>query len=227
MKALYRIFTTFFLLVSTLLYGQDLVVVSPEGEYYVMSVEPEETFSNVIEQINTRFSSLPLDNIYVAGNVNEIWIDKGGKKPRDYNKAVSSKEKKEISYIVNTLAKSSLAKIATSRSSLKKSGDKVDRVHPLRFLMCCFTDEELKAGVHAIKERGWIWKEFFGGLSESLTEESSLNNLRIEQILDFAANVGINPNYIIAPIQQRQWSAFMDALLLHLPRQGNPDRYDM
>ena len=53
--------------------------------------------------------------------------------------------------------------INRNKDYLKKIGDQVQHVHPLRFLMCIFTDEKMKASVAALKCRtfGWIWKGFF------------------------------------------------------------------
>lgn len=147
---------------------------------------------------------------------------------RDYSVAVTASEKANIGYIVTTLGHSVLAKIATSRSSLKKAGDKINHIHPLRFLMCVFTEEEFKAGFHGIYSRGGrIWNQFFDGLKNSLNEEASRDNMRLEFIQDFAGAVGVDVNQILSSIANQQWNDFIQVLLVQIPRKGNPDRYDM
>lgn len=146
---------------------------------------------------------------------------------RDYNIPVTAAEKADLAYIANTLGQSSLAGIATSKSSLKKAGDRIDHLHPLRFLMTIFTDEELKADISAIRSRGWIWDKFFDGLEGSLREESKKDNIRQEFITDFAHVVGINASLIEPAIQEKKWKEFVDILIDVIPRAGNPGRYNM
>jgi hypothetical protein len=146
---------------------------------------------------------------------------------RDYSVPVTADEKADLAYITSTLGRSSLAGIASSKSSLKKAGDRIDHLHPLRFLMTIFTDEELKADISAIRSRGWIWDKFFDGLEGSLKDESKRDNIRPEFIEDFANTVGINPGLIQPAIQEKRWKALVNILIDAIPRTGNPGRYNM
>jgi len=146
---------------------------------------------------------------------------------RDYNQPVTKKEKQDLSYIINSLSQDSLISLAKSKSSLKKTGDRIDHLHPLRFLITVFTSEELKAGVHGIRDRGWVWDEFLSGLTGSLSTESSKNNMKNEYILDFAQRVKIDPNLILPSIQQGQWKNFIHILIDSIPRQNDPNRYNI
>lgn len=147
---------------------------------------------------------------------------------RQYQTPVSKKDKEKIRYIVTTLGFESTAKIATERSDLKKTGKEINHIHPLRFLMTVFTDEELKAGVHGIRGRmiGWIWSEFLDGLVKSLDEENAKQNMKMEYIQDFAKTVNIDVNVILPSIQQKKWSDFVNLLIDRIPRKNNPNRYD-
>lgn len=147
--------------------------------------------------------------------------------PRNYDVPLSKQDREDISYIVTSLAKYSWTELLCHRSSIKKAGARVDPVHPLRFLECIFTSEELKAGVHAIRDRKRIWKEFSSGLFESLELESKRDNLTPAQVLDFSNSLGINSAKINQNIQKRRWTELVDQLIELLPRQGNPGRYDM
>jgi hypothetical protein len=145
---------------------------------------------------------------------------------RDYNVPVTKSEKDDLTHIVHTLARSSLAKLGTSKSSLKKVGDRIDHLHPLRFLTIIFTDEELKADIRVIRTRSWVWDTFFEGLADSLQEESKNNNILPEYIEDFSKNVGIDPNLITPSIQARKWKELVNILIDKVPRSGDPGRYE-
>lgn len=204
----------------------EVIICLPSYEKITLQINPHDTFDDICKQAELIMGS---DNHhkktivfnYEANTASKILF-------RDYNLKISKKEKQDIAFIVTTLGRSSLKKIWDAESSLKKAGDRVDHVHPLRFISCIFSDEELKVGLLQVRERtGLISKKFFNGLYDSLTAEADLDNLRIEYIQDFAANLNIDSNAIVGPIQQRDWKGLIDTLIILLPRSGNPNRYDM
>lgn len=148
---------------------------------------------------------------------------------RNYDIPVDPKEKKDLAFILNTLARSSLIHIASSkvRASLNKAGDRIDHLHPLRFLMTIFTSEELKADISVVRNRSWVGSRFYEGIETSLQEESGKNNLLPYQIADFARNVGISVDLITPSIQAKRWKEFVNILVDNIPRQGDTGRYDM
>jgi hypothetical protein len=146
---------------------------------------------------------------------------------RDYSEEVTDQEKENIAYIVKTLGNKSLPKIYREKEALKKAGDKIDHVHPLRFLMTIFTNEELKAAICNIRESRWVWGEFKKGLFNSLKDESKNKNMNDEYIQHFATTVHINPALINPPINRSDWDGLISTLIKNVPREGNPNRYDM
>lgn len=155
---------------------------------------------------------------------------KAAKAPnRQYAASVTPKEKEKIRYIVTTLGHQSIPHITSARSNLKKTGSQINHIHPLKFLITVFTDEEIKAGIHAIRGRaiGWIWDEFAEGLIKSLKEETANQNMKMEYIQDFANTIRLNINLILPSIQQGKWLEFINILIDNVPRQNDPRRYDM
>jgi glycyl-tRNA synthetase beta subunit len=147
--------------------------------------------------------------------------------PRDYYAHVSTEEKADIAYIVRTLANTSLIKILNHKSSLESAGQRVEHLHPLRFLQVIFTDEELKACMLNLQGKSWVWSDFLEGITSSLTKEAAADNLKQEHIKDFAKRVNIDVKLINPPLKKRDWEKFVDILIENVPREGNPDRYDM
>ena len=146
---------------------------------------------------------------------------------RDYYAEITPIEKEFIAFIVSTLGNKSLTKIWKEKSSLKKAGDKIDHIHPLKFLSVIFSDEQLKVAIANLKESRWVWNEFKSGLYSTLTEELANENISEEHILDFADQLDIDVALITPSITQADWDEFFSVLIKNVPREGNPDRYDM
>lgn len=146
---------------------------------------------------------------------------------RDYSYPASDDEKELIAFIVTTLGNKPLTKIYREKDALKKAGDKIDHIHPLRFLEVVFTDEELKASIANIRESRWVWGEFKKGLFNSLKDETKNRNVTSEYIADFANTVNIDPQLIVPYFLQLDWDGLIFALIKNVPREGNPTRYDM
>jgi hypothetical protein len=218
----------------------EVVVTPTSGESYVMDVEPTAPFLDVVEQIQNKLltssSVNTVNSIKMENNDISISYDIGfpsifatkGKSigPRNYGLPVSATEKENIRYIIRSLAKYNWAQLAKEEPSLKKAGDKINHIHPFRFLQCVFTDEELKVGLFVIRNKSLVWGQYFDGLKDSLNDESNLNNL-VQFTPDFANNVGINIYSILPYAQTRQWGLLIDTLINTIPRQGNPDRYNL
>jgi len=146
--------------------------------------------------------------------------------PRSYNESLSANEKKQIDYIISTLGNDSLLSIAKSRGELKRSGEHLERIHPLRFLEFTFEDEKLRVALQNMSKRNWVWKEFFDGFKRSLEEENSRGNL-LQHVPNFAAKLKIDPSAITPYVKEKKWKEFFNALFKLRPRGGNFERYDM
>lgn len=216
------------LLLFQCVHAQEVTVVSDKGESISLDVssylplqhifnEASDYFANSGEQFDVYIANVHMQNHSLSASVG-----------RNYDQPPTEQQKQDISYIVKTLGSASMPSLLKNKSSLKKAGDRIDQVHPLRFLEVLFSTEELKAAAHAVRKRTtFVWGEFFDGLKNSLEEESRRNNMTDAQIIDFSHRVGIDPNKIRGAIQQHQWQQFYDILIREIPRQGNPGKYNM
>ncbi len=224
------------------------VMVEVAGGYEVfMEMEPDETLLNLQEQIALELN-LPIDEqtVIVKGSAytleEGVWYDQGYEitearrgnsrkatsEPRNYQAKLAPKEKKDISFIVTSLASKSYASLLMLKPSLDAAGERINHVHPLRFLMAIFTDEELKVGIRKIHSNGgMIWGDFSGGLKESLAEEAQRGNLTDACVKDFAKQIGIDSAIIFPAIRNQKWNDFIVTLIKKVPRKGDSDRYDM
>lgn len=146
---------------------------------------------------------------------------------RSYENGATKEEKSNIAFIVKTLGFESVISIGKEKSSLERTGKKIDHVHPLIFLKTVFTDEELKAGIAAIRDRvSWVKNGFFDGLYESLNDEAERDNL-MQHVTDFAKKVKINEGLIRSSLEKKKWKEFVSILIDNIPREKDPNRYNM
>ena len=241
----------FALLASLLLGGsypqnglsKTLTLINSMGESTSLDVSETEQFSAVLDRIQSFYdenlaleasqtstnegSSIGNPNFDFEMSAAGITLRAKQTVRRDYETAVTEPEKKDLTYIVTSLANDSLISLGTSKSSLKKAGDRIDHIHPFRFLMTVFTDEKLKAGAHAIRDRGgWVWEGFIDGLTGSLKEEAARLNL-LQFAPDFAQKVKIDLALILPSLEQGKMTEFVNVLIDKIPREINPNRYDM
>jgi hypothetical protein len=143
---------------------------------------------------------------------------------RDYKVAVKNENKKDMIYILTALAYDSLISIGLSSSSINKAGDRIDHLHPYRFLMTIFTDQELIAAVHAIRDRGGLpWSGFLDGITGSLTEEMAKDNV-LQFTKDFAKKIKIDAALIFPSLKQEKWVDFVNILIDNVHRDIDPNR---
>ncbi len=211
--------------------GSEVVVHTHQGESFVLEVDPQETVQLLFEKIiamsegYTRECTIefPLED-----RIERIAKRQGGTfgYARDFYSELTPQERADIRFILTTLANKSVFAIAKSKSALEAAGDRVDHVHPLRFLATVFSDEEMKVCIRNIRGKGWIWSEFSNGIKDSLKSETHIGNILDHHILQFGEEVGVSYQLIAPSLQQLQFDEFIDLLIIHIPRQGNPDRYD-
>lgn len=222
------------LLIFQSVQAQEVTITSNKGETISLDVNSHLPLQHILNEASQYLASADHYNIYVA-NVERESESLSAKVGRDYNQPATPQQRQDIAYIIKMLGTASSVTLGIKQGSLDKAGDRILTVHPLRFLEVVFTDEELKASAHAVRQRSTfnVWNRFFTGTKDkpglkiSLDEEFMQGNLTDEQVIDFSKNVGINPNLIISPIHNRDWQTFYDTLLKEIPRQGNPGRYNM
>lgn len=212
------------------LFASEIVVNTDAGETFVFDVDPDESLG----VLQDRISSITDDTAYIVAVPprKKFWKKKAAKQgglleyPRDYYGEVSPQLLKDIRYLVATLANKSLVTITYLKSDLEEIGDRINVIHPLRFLAAIFTDEEMKVGMRNMRGRGWIWNHFLKGTSDCLSSEASIDNVKDEYIIDFAQTVELDVDRIYPSILAHKWAEFVDILIAEIPRKGDHDRYD-
>lgn len=219
-----------------------VVIENDQGENFVIEINEDDTFLNVVNSIEglSLREMNPVEGNFEASedftftvrrvsrevSFNEMLAKKFMVEPRSYAYGIKPSECADITYIVKTMANSSLPKIKIAESSLKKAGERIDHLHPFYFLSCIFTSEELKVCMRNLHGRAWVWKEFLKGIVTSLEEENGKGNV-LQFAEDFAKRVKVDVNAIMPILQAGRWERFVDTLIEIVPREGGSDRYNM
>jgi hypothetical protein len=225
---------------------------APDGDQYLLDItspaavsEVKETLQDVLGCIEGNFllesegEWLEEEELFFPYPGQEVWIEAdpcdecepSAKKTsagyRDFFKPVTESEKKDLHFIMKTMATKSLTSLLKYKSQLEAAGERIDHIHPLRFLETVFSDEELKVYLHNIRKgNSWIKGEFFKGIKNSLQEEMNLGNLTDEMVFDFCFQFEIDPNLLLGHIHNHKWDDLIKTLIVHIPREGDSDRYD-
>lgn len=203
-------------------YGEEVIVISEDQpfcevvDYLAMNLSDNNAMPRKIQM------DVYLDNdriLMKAASNNHV--------NRDYNSAWRQNDMEDLTFILGTMAKSSLISIATQRSSLKRAGERIDHLHPLRFMEMIFSNEELKAYVAAVRNKSFVWKEFLRGIVGSLEDESKNKNLTSEQLKDFSKRTNVDLSPLMPLIKEKKWKEFVNQLIDNVPRDGDTKRYDM
>lgn len=147
---------------------------------------------------------------------------------RRYDKKPTAQDVRDIRYIVENLADHSPVWIGLHVGALKGAGNRIESVHPIRFVEVIFTDESMKVGIRNLRARGGrYWSEFMDGLRRSFAEERARGNIQPCQVEALAEAVGIDPCVIMPAVMSGQWDNVLYLLIEYVPRKGNPNRWNM
>jgi hypothetical protein len=198
-----------------------------DNETFFFAVNEEDSIAMIKKNI-AAITGYSLENHSLSVDISNEVQAKSYTGHRNYYEGATDSDRKELYFIMKTLALKSLLELAKYKSKLEKAGEHIDHLHPLNFLAEIFSDEELKAYLHAIKKRGsYIWDKFFHGLTTTLNEESKLNNMSLPFLVDFSSRLGIDIQIIQIAYEKRDWNEFVKLLIANIPRDGDADRYDM
>lgn len=203
------------------------VHVSTETEEHVLDFQPNETLQTVFEVVQglveeeklIRMDFLEKDGEFV---IKAYSCSKAA--ARDYNAAVTADQKKDINFILKTLANASLTKIGKQKSSLEKAGSRIESIHPFKFLETIFTDEELIVCIRNLQGRSKLWPQFRDPLISSLNAESAAGNLT-PYVQDLATTVKVDITGISSDVESKNWSGLISDLIALVPRTGDSNRY--
>lgn len=224
--------------------GGELHLITSTHEHVVVDVLSQEQIGG-IKALIADCMGLPDTNMMMIHN-GKMLVDQESVKPyvgeevfvakaasnfmpnfRDYYAPLASNEKETIRYILTTLANKSLFSLPKCRSSLQAAGNKVEHLHPLKFLLYAYSDEELKVCMGVIQGRSFVWREFISNFADSLQKEVVRGNITSEHLHHFAETVHVKVDIIAPHANSSDWVKFVKTLNAYVPRANTQNRYNM
>jgi hypothetical protein len=149
-------------------------------------------------------------------------------KPRNFWTPLTAKEKDDITYILRTLSNQTLLKINSNKSALKGAGDRIEHLHPLKFLTFVFSNDELIVCMRNLQGRTWVWSEFLEGVIDSLKNEYTIGNILDEHVQELIVQSRVSdPAAISSHVHNQSWGTLINTLISVVPRKTEGNRYDM
>jgi hypothetical protein len=119
-----------------------------------------------------------------------------------------------INEIISTIATKNKAYLLWHESQLRKLGDEVQHVHPLKFLSVILADVYLKSCLEKFRHDYFKWHGFYGDLQKALNAHSDLGTVQT-YFNDFAKSVGVAPESIRKYADKREWVDMIDYIIAH------------
>lgn len=100
------------------------------------------------------------------------------------------------------------------QSRLRKLGEEIKHVHPLKLLGCLFSRADMRRYMENIYEDFFKWSNFFEGFEASVKTEIIKKNLKI-YLNGFAAEVNIPPNKLKPFFDSDDWRGLIKYLIYY------------
>ncbi len=119
-------------------------------------------------------------------------------------------DQRKIHTLIHNMGTLSLPRLFTMQSEMKRIGDDIQNVHPLRFLGYIFQHPQLPNNMETISNNPFKWSPFIQGLAENFNRDAS--NLP-ECKIGFARTLNINPADIEPFFASSNWEGMVKFLI--------------
>jgi hypothetical protein len=135
------------------------------------------------------------------------------KEVESYDQLICTQDDKDTIYeIISTIAENGKLTLLFKQTDLRDLGEKIDHLHPLKFLTSIFTNPKLKVDMVNVFDDFFKRAGFMEGLGPNLTKEAEKEKLN-QYIGDFAAEVGVTEEGIKPYFEQRDWEGLVIYLI--------------
>lgn len=226
------------LALATTTHAVEVVVMPAEGDELVFDMESYETIGDLtlhLDSMNSDEGNWILvatrgcrsgSNCAPRASSSNGYSRDTNAGARDYSYSPSEEDKKNIFYLIKTLADKNEAYLLFNKGSIESAGKKTEHIHPLKLLQIIFTDEELKVGIRNMSKRKWVWDSFRQGTADSLADEARIGNMPYAYLGVFCATVNLDEKVVKDQYVNGHWREFIDTLVNKVPRKADSRRYD-
>ena len=135
-----------------------------------------------------------------------------GEKSHFSSLQITDADRKNIHYIITTLAGTNCLTLALYATTLIQKGGEIDNLHPLRFLECILQQRELVQGLHTMRTSliKVQWNGFLDGTREKLERHAASLH---QYFPGFAEAIKINQSHLDPFIQNQNWDEMLGFLI--------------
>jgi hypothetical protein len=129
-----------------------------------------------------------------------------------YQLRLLDKDKKRIDKLIKELADSSYWSLLRRKKEFDKLKEKIEPIHPLRFIGYIYSKDSLKKRMPRIQNESLKWNRFVSSFGDRMSKEASHGNL-LPYLPGFCQLLGVNPRDVEHFIQKRDWKKLLDFLM--------------
>jgi len=129
-----------------------------------------------------------------------------------YNLRLTHEDQKNIEKLIKKLADLNVFELLLKKKEMEKLGDKIQPVHPLRFIGYIYSCPDLRKRLSKIKSNYFKWNNFIGGFGDRMSAEFSRNNL-LSYLPGFSHFTGISLQTVESYIQRKDWDGFVVSMM--------------
>ena len=122
--------------------------------------------------------------------------------------ACTQEDREKIAFLITTMGENGKIALLFKARELRRIGDEILHVHPLRFLGVVFSNPILINHMREIYNDYFKWNEFIDGLGTSLTAQANRDKLNC-YLNDFSKEINILPDNMKHFIAAREWERFV------------------
>jgi hypothetical protein len=129
-----------------------------------------------------------------------------------YHLRLTHEDQKNIEKLIKKLADLNVFELLLKKKEMEKLGDKIQPVHPLRFIGYIYSCPDLKKRLSKIHDNYFKWKNFIGGFGDRMSLEFSRNNLT-SYLPGFSHFTGIPLQKVESYVQRKDWDGLVISMM--------------
>ncbi len=188
-----------------------------EPENASLSIDAESMAIITQEIVPVRFGnkiSVPYQKNLMAATTNKHSVAPAAKETKGsqieafYTLDISDVDKDNVTNLITKLADRNVFQLLRHKREMNRLGDKVNHLHPLRFIGYIFSRQDLTKNMWIVHQSGFKWRAFAEGFSGGMQVNAKKNNLLI-YVPGFCHETKADEQIITKLIEKQQWEAVL------------------
>ncbi|WP_201456373.1 hypothetical protein [Chlamydia sp. 17-3921] len=132
---------------------------------------------------------------------------------KTYSDHMSDQDKKDISFVVSSVAEKSSLSLAFSQNEIKDALNRIREVHPLALMQALAENPKLVEGIKKMQGRDWIWTMFITQLSQVFSQAVHQGVISEDDIASFSSTLGLDTGTVTSVVHGERWPELVDLVI--------------